>query len=76
LQSALLGFLASTPSALWLINQEDMTGETLQQNLPGTTAEYPNWSRKMRWSLEDLSDDCSAMVRGWVERSGRATKPR
>jgi 4-alpha-glucanotransferase len=72
LQSALLGFLAITPSALWLINQEDITGETLQQNLPGTTAEYPNWSRKMKWSLEDLSGESSSMVRGWVERSGRS----
>jgi 4-alpha-glucanotransferase len=72
LQSALLGFLAITPSALWLVNQEDMTGETLQQNLPGTTAEYPNWSRKMRWFLEDMSPDCSSMVRDWVERSGRS----
>jgi 4-alpha-glucanotransferase len=76
LHYAVLGFLASTPSALWLVNQEDMTGETLQQNLPGTTAEYPNWSRKMRWSVEDLRDceearQCSAMVRGWVKRSGR-----
>ena len=40
---------------LWLINQEDMTKEPAQQNLPGTTSEYPNWSRKMRWSLADLS---------------------
>jgi 4-alpha-glucanotransferase len=71
LQSALLGFLAITPSALWLVNQEDITGETLQQNLPGTTAEYPNWSRKMKWSLEELSGDSSSIVRDWVERSGR-----
>ena len=28
-----------------------MTKEPAQQNLPGTTAEYPNWSRKMRWSI-------------------------
>lgn len=75
LQYAVLGYLASTPSALWLVNQEDMTGETLQQNLPGTTAEYPNWSRKMRWALEDLSGECSDMVRTWVERSGRFRVP-
>ena len=79
LHYAVLGFLASTPSSLWLVNQEDMTGETLQQNLPGTTAEYPNWSRKMRWSLEDLRNceearQCAAMVRAWVEQSGRAGK--
>ncbi len=77
LHNAVLGFLASTPCALWLVNQEDMTGETLQQNLPGTTAEYPNWSRKMRWSIEDLRNcreakDCAAMVRNWAEITRRA----
>ena len=72
LQSAALGFLAITPSKLWLVNQEDMTGETLQQNLPGTTGEYPNWSRKMRWWLEELSGEPTRIVRTWVERSGRA----
>jgi len=78
LHSAILGYLAKTPSALWLINQEDLTKEPAQQNLPGTTAEYPNWSRKMRWSLEDLVDlaearDCVAMVRHWIEVTGRGT---
>ena len=51
---AVAGFLALTPCALWLVNQEDIAREPHQQNLPDTTAEYPNWSRKMRWSLEDL----------------------
>jgi 4-alpha-glucanotransferase len=77
LHQALVGFLASTSAALWLINQEDMTKEPEQQNLPGTTSEYPNWSRKMRWAVEDLrlpgeARDCAAMVRHWVERSGRS----
>ena len=73
---AITGFLALTPCELWLVNQEDITRETHQQNLPGTTAEYPNWSRKMRWSLEDLTRDPEAqgsvaMVRHWIARSGR-----
>ena len=77
LHNAIVGFLASTPSLLWLVNQEDMTRERYQQNLPGTTNQYPNWSRKMRWSLDDLvrlreASDCAAMVRGWIDRSGRA----
>ncbi len=77
LHYAIIGFLASTPSVLWLVNQEDMTKEPAQQNLPGTTAEYPNWSRKMRWSIDDLStlpeaSDCAAMVRDWIEITGRA----
>jgi 4-alpha-glucanotransferase len=77
LHQAIVGFLASTSASLWLINQEDMTKEPEQQNLPGTTSEYPNWSRKMRWAVEDLrppgeARDCAAMVRHWVERSGRS----
>lgn len=70
------GFLALTPCALWLVNQEDITREPYQQNLPGTTAEYPNWSRKMRWSLEDLvrleeARGSVTMVRHWIEKTGR-----
>jgi 4-alpha-glucanotransferase len=77
LHYAIIGFLAKTPSVLWLVNQEDLTKETAQQNLPGTTAEYPNWSRKMRWSIEELGTlpqarDCAAMVARWIETTGRA----
>jgi 4-alpha-glucanotransferase len=80
LHYAIIGFLANTPSVLWLVNQEDMTKEPAQQNLPGTTAEYPNWSRKMRWSIEDLKDlrearDCAAMVSYWIEITGRSAIP-
>ncbi len=76
LHYAIIGYLASTPSVLWLVNQEDMTKELSQQNLPGTTAQYPNWSRKMNWSIHDLSElpvarDCAVMVRNWVDRTGR-----
>jgi 4-alpha-glucanotransferase len=77
LHNAITGFLASAPSILWLVNQEDLTMEPDQQNLPGTTAEYPNWSRKMRWSIRDLADspearDCAAMVSHWIENTGRS----
>ena len=76
LHFAISGYLASTPCAMWLINQEDLTKEPCQQNLPGTTAEYPNWSRKMRWTIAELESvkearDCAAMMRYWVEKSGR-----
>jgi 4-alpha-glucanotransferase len=79
LHYAIIGFLAKTPSVLWLINQEDMTKEPAQQNLPGTTSEYPNWSRKMNWSLKDLNDlpvarDCASMVRQWIDTTDRATR--
>ena len=77
LHNATIGFLAQTPSALLLLNQEDLTKETEQQNLPGSTAEYPNWSRKMRWTLEELGQSetaraYAAMFRHQLIRTGRA----
>lgn len=78
LHNAAVGFLASTPCSMMILNQEDLFKETEQQNLPGTTAEYPNWRRKMRFHVEDLAAngftrDCAAMFRNWVERTGRAS---
>ncbi len=55
LHNAVIGFLMNVPSMILLVNQEDFTKETEQQNLPGSTAQYPNWQRKMRYSIEDLS---------------------
>jgi len=77
LHNAIIGFLAETPSALLLLNQEDLTKETEQQNLPGSTAEYPNWRRKMKWTVEELRElkearDFGQMFRHQLERTGRA----
>ncbi len=77
LQSAIIRFLALTSSELLAINEEDITGETAQQNVPGTTAQYPNWRRKMRFTLEQLRSDPEALeragiMRHWIEQSGRA----
>ncbi|HEY7390511.1 MAG TPA: 4-alpha-glucanotransferase, partial [Bryobacteraceae bacterium] len=77
LHNAIVGFLAMTPSELLAINGEDLTKEAAQQNLPGTTWQYPNWGRKMRFTLEELGTDpeaqaYTAMVRNWIDRSGRA----
>lgn len=76
LHNAVMGFLAMTGSALLLVNQEDLTKETEQQNLPGSTHQYPNWRRKMKYTVEELETsprihDFCAMFRGWLERSGR-----
>jgi 4-alpha-glucanotransferase len=77
LHNAAIGFLARTPSQLLAVNQEDLTKETAQQNLPGTTWQYPNWGRKMRYSVEelrtnDLARSFAEMVHAWVVKSGRA----
>jgi 4-alpha-glucanotransferase len=76
LHNAVVGFLALTPSQLLAINQEDLTKELHQQNLPGTTWQYPNWGRKMRFTVEQLRSDPEAlgyaeMLRNWVVKSGR-----
>ncbi|MFN0103929.1 MAG: 4-alpha-glucanotransferase [Bryobacteraceae bacterium] len=77
LHNAVIGFLASASSRLFVLNQEDLTKETEQQNLPGSTWEYPNWRRKMRYSIEELEGDVRVsdfthMLRSWLERTGRA----
>jgi 4-alpha-glucanotransferase len=65
-----IGFLLSTPCALAIVNQEDLTGEMEQQNLPGTTHEYPNWRHKMKVAVEDLGPIVETL-RGAIARSGR-----
>lgn len=76
LHNAVIGFLAQTPSMLLLLNQEDLTKETEQQNLPGSTHQYPNWRRKMKFTVEQLrysglAQDFAAMFRNWLLRTAR-----
>jgi len=76
LHQAVVGFLAQTPSQLLAINQEDLTKELHQQNLPGSTWQYPNWGRKMRFTIEELLSNpearaYTAMAADWIARSGR-----
>ncbi|HPT25418.1 MAG TPA: 4-alpha-glucanotransferase [Bryobacteraceae bacterium] len=79
LHNAIIGYLASTPSKLLLLNQEDLTKETEQQNLPGTTWQYPNWKRKMALTLAELEGPQAAgfaeMFHAWLERTGRLAGP-
>jgi 4-alpha-glucanotransferase len=80
LHNAIVGFLSSTPSKLMVLNQEDLLKHTEQQNLPGSTAEYPNWRRKMLCTVEELwsSPEIEAftqMFRAWLERTGRLSSP-
>ena len=76
LHYAAIGFLASTPSILMVLNQEDLFKDTDQQNLPGTTEQYPNWRHKMRYAIEELRSDpqaeaCTNMFHDWLQRTGR-----
>jgi 4-alpha-glucanotransferase len=79
LHNAVIGFLALTPSQLLAVNQEDLTKEIAQQNLPATTWQYPNWSHKMKYTLEELRTapvprDFVTMFRNWLVRAGRVNR--
>jgi 4-alpha-glucanotransferase len=75
LHNAVIGFLAQVPSMILLLNQEDFTKELDQQNLPGSTAQYPNWQRKMRVKVDDLRSPelqaYTAMLRHQLVRTNR-----
>jgi 4-alpha-glucanotransferase len=76
IHNAVVGFLAMTPAKLFILSQEDLFKEADQQNLPGTTVEYPNWSVKMRYTVEQLRSDPKAkafcdMFRTVISKSGR-----
>ena len=76
LHNAIVGFLAMTPSQLLAINQEDLTKEVHQQNLPGSTWQYPNWGRKMRFTIEQLrGDGDDSRLHHHVPRLDRALRP-
>lgn len=66
-----LGFVLSTPCALAVVNQEDLTGELNQQNLPASTWQYPNWRRKMRVPIEELAPLADDLARR-IRESGRS----
>lgn len=76
IHNAVVGFLALASAKLFVLSQEDLLKDDRQQNLPGTTNEYPNWSLKMKYGLEQLRMDPKArgfceMFRTWIDRSGR-----
>jgi 4-alpha-glucanotransferase len=79
LHNAIVGFLASAPAALMVLGEEDLFKQEDQQNLPGTTAEYPNWRHKTRFTVEEMlltprPADYVKMYRGWLEQTGRANR--
>lgn len=52
--AAVHAFIAATPSALALVQADDLAGEIEAVNLPGTDRERPNWRRKLAVGVEDL----------------------
>ena len=62
-------FLARSPSALMMVQLEDLLGQVEQVNLPGTIDAYPNWRHKVPVDIEDWSG-CQAIA-GIAETLGR-----
>jgi 4-alpha-glucanotransferase len=69
-----LGFVLATPCQMAVLNQEDLSGETEQQNLPGSTWQYPNWRRKMRVAVSELLP-LAERFGDAVRKSGRVPSP-
>ncbi|RTL85105.1 MAG: glycogen debranching enzyme GlgX [Hyphomicrobiales bacterium] len=54
LAQALHAFAARTPSVLAMAQLDDLAGESVAVNLPGTDQERPNWRRKLHPTVETL----------------------
>lgn len=52
---AVVRFLGASDAGIVLLNLEDFWGETESQNVPGTTDEHPNWRRKTRLDLDEIT---------------------
>jgi len=49
-------FLASSTSAITMVQIDDITHETTPVNVPTTSTEHPNWRRRLSMSLEEIAD--------------------
>jgi 4-alpha-glucanotransferase len=50
-------YLAASPCAIVMAQIDDVLGEILPVNVPGTSDQYPNWRRKLGTDLEALESD-------------------
>jgi 4-alpha-glucanotransferase len=65
-------FLASSRSAVMLVQLEDLMEMLSPVNVPGTFENHRNWQRKLRWSLEGLFERDSVKAICAAIREGRA----
>ena len=56
LAAAVHALVARTPSAVMLAQAEDLAGESVAVNLPGTDRERPNWRRRLPVPVAHLAD--------------------
>lgn len=70
-----LEYLARSRAVLVEVRLEEIFGVPYQQNLPGTTAQYPNWRRKLPLSVQEMrqrpeGSRLAARLRKYREASG------
>jgi glycogen debranching enzyme GlgX len=56
LSAAIHGFLGKSGSAVALAQYDDLAGETIPVNVPGTTDEHPNWRRRTARTIDAVFD--------------------
>ncbi len=70
--AAVHAFVCATPSLLALVQADDLAGETVAVNLPGTDKERPNWRRRLD---PDVSELCKMPLARAILDAMRARSP-
>jgi glycogen operon protein len=58
--AAVHAHVAAAPCAMMLVQAEDLAGETVAVNLPGTDRERPNWRRRLALDVDALAEGPTA----------------
>jgi 4-alpha-glucanotransferase len=69
-------FLARSPSALMLVQTEDLLGVETMVNLPGTIDEHPNWRRRLPLSVDEMLADPRFDALSTLRERPRRAEPR
>jgi (1->4)-alpha-D-glucan 1-alpha-D-glucosylmutase len=73
LMVAIYEFLGKSPSLLVAVSLDDWLKTLDQQNLPGTTTQYPNWRQKTPASLEEFTKG-GEPLRQIFKKEGRGSR--
>lgn len=63
--SAIHAFMGKTPSAICMVNLEDVLSLQSRINLPGTVDEHPNWRHRIPMNIEAIAHS------GFIERCAK-----
>jgi 4-alpha-glucanotransferase len=69
-------FLARSPSALMLVQAEDLLGVETMVNLPGTLDEHPNWRRRLPATVDEMLADPRFAALSSLRERPRQAAPR